>query len=347
MKKTLFILLITLFTLSYKNSVAQQTNVAEKIGWKSFSINTKDMGVINYYITNNKIDTKKPILLYLDGSGPYPLYQYSTRGIGSTVPIDYKNLSEKYHVVLISKPGIPFIDSVYRDLKTGSLIYKTPDEYKKRLSLEWRVNAANMVLKELLAKPTTDKNKVAVMGISEGFQVGSKLLTINKSITHAALIIGNGLNQLFDFIIQNRTDAQIGKISSEQAQKNIDSLNTIFKDIYAHPTSTDKEWYGHTYLRWASFSHNIPLENLLSTTIPVYIIAASNDQNTTAISTDYISLESIRKGKKNITYKVYPYDHSLNEFTKDENGNVISVKNHTQEVISDVINWFNSNQINP
>jgi len=51
------------------------------------------------------------------------------------------------------------------------------------------------------------------------------------------------------------------------------------------------------------------MENVLSVDIPVYIVAGSEDRNTTILSTDYLYLESIRRGKNNITYKVYPYDH--------------------------------------
>jgi len=60
--------------------------------------------------------------------------------------------------------------------------------------------------------------------------------------TQAVLMVGNGLSQFYDFIIQNRLDAQIGKISADQAQKNIDSLFKTAKEIYTNDQSADKEW---------------------------------------------------------------------------------------------------------
>ena len=320
--------------------VPAQDNNNINFGYKSFAINNKKLGKILYHISAEGIDQKKPVILYLDGSGPYPLFQHMTRGTGTTVPLSVKELSKKYHLVLISKPGVPLADSVTMDAATGIPLYRAPEEYTKRLSLEWRVEAANLVLKEIREKFAVDTSRIALLGISEGFQVGAKLLSVNKSVTHAMLLAGNGLNQLFDFIILNRMQAAAGKISREQAQQNIDSLYSDYKKIYAEPTATDKTWYGHSYKRWADFSNTIPLDNLMQTNIPVLVVAASEDENTTVLSADYIQLESIRKGKKNIDFKVYPYTHSFSEKVTDANGQTTHMKNHLSEVMKDTLDWL-------
>jgi hypothetical protein len=316
-----------------------QTVTPEKLGFKSFRVTDKELGQISFYVSNNKIEQAKPVLLYLDGSGPYPLFQYAERGLTGSVPFDFKTISGQYHVVLISKPGVPFVDSLKQDVMTGNLTYKAPEIYKQKLSLQWRVNAADLVLKKLHKELKVHKRKVAVLGISEGFQVGAKLATVNKSITHLMLFAGNGLTQFYDFIIRIRTDAQKGFIPEDAAQRNIDSLYKVIRDIYANPVSTNKEWSGHTYLRWSSFSANNPSENILPLGIPVYIVGCSNDRNMAVLGTDYLFLESIRLKKTNITYKVYPYDHSFNEQLKNEKRNVTSVKNHTREVIEKGFLW--------
>lgn len=320
-----------------------QEITAEKLGFRHYSIASDSLGEINYYISSNDIEKKKPVLLYLDGSGANPLFQYTERGIGSTVVLDFTKLSESYHIVLISKPGVPFIDSVKMNKDVGFPIYEHPQEYKKRLSLEWRVYSAKIVLEQILKDIPVDKKKIAVLGISEGFQVGAKLASIYSDITHSLLFVGNGLNQFYDFIIQHRTNAQSGKISEQEAQENIDSLLSRVKDIYANPTATDKEWYGHTYLRWASFTRNNPTENILSMNTPIYIAVASKDQNTTALGTDYLYLESIQRKKNNISYNVYPYDHSFREIITDEKGTIISVENHMDRIINKGLKWLDEN----
>lgn len=319
------------------NSVkGQQQFSPEKLGWNSFTLKNDTLGAINYYVTSNKIDAKKPLLLFLDGSGAYPLFQYTENGTASTISLDYKKWSGKYHIVVISKPGVPFADSVGRR-PSGEPVYMAPAEYKKRLSLQWRVNSAKVVLAEMLKQNNIIRKKIIVIGISEGFQVGSKLLTVCPEITHAVLLVGNGLNQFFDFIIHNRIAARTGKLSEEQAQKNIDSLTAVAGNINENANSTEKEWYGHTYLRWSSFCNSTPMDDILSVNIPVYIIVASKDDNTTVLSTDYLFLESIKRKRKNIIYKVYPYDHSLTEKITDDHGKVVALKNRSREIISEVI----------
>lgn len=341
-KNNTFSVLILVWIISTISCLSQQKLTADALGFKHYSIVTDSLGTINYYVTKNKIDSKKPLLIYLDGSGAYPLFQKTQRGLGSTVPLKYQTLSNDYHIILISKPGVPFIDEVKMNYDLGYPEYKNPKEYDQKLSLEWRVESTDKVINDVLKKLNVDTSKIAILGISEGFQVGAKLLTVNNKITHAALLVGNGLNQFYDFIIQNRIEAQKGKITAIASQKNIDSLFNKFKDIYLNQQSTDKNWYGHTYLRWASFCKNIPSENILSSDIPIYIIACSDDINTSVLGTDYLYLDALRKGKKNIIYEVLPYNHFFQEIIKDENGNIISKERHMDQTIEKVINWINS-----
>ncbi|MBK6571354.1 MAG: hypothetical protein KA251_06365 [Saprospiraceae bacterium] len=333
-------ILVFLLMASFSQASHSQAVNPEKYGFKNHSLVTKDLGTVNYYVSTPKSSQKKPLLLYVDGSGPMPLFQLVEKGTASTVPFDYRKLSEYYHIVLISKPGVPFADSVKRDPEHGYPIYPEPAEYTRRLSLDWRVEAAQAVLKKVIKDYPVDQSKVAVMGISEGFQVGAKLAAKCKKITHCVLLVGNGLSQFYDFIIQNRTDAACGIIAEEEAQKNIDSLKLIFEDIYKNAAATDREWFGHTYLRWSSFCKNQPVEDIISLNIPVYLVAASKDRNTSVLSYDYIQIEALRKEKKNITFKVYPYDHSFSEWKKDAEGKSVFVSNHMNEVIDESLRWL-------
>jgi dipeptidyl aminopeptidase/acylaminoacyl peptidase len=45
---------------------------------------------------------------------------------------------------------------------------------------------------------------------------------------------------------------------------------------------------------------------MLKLNIPILYIAGGKDNNQTVIDMDYAKLEFLRKGKKNLTYKVYP-----------------------------------------
>lgn len=334
---------VFIFILFLATSVVSQNTSAdltpEKLGYKSFTIDDKKLGAVNFYVKSESEDRQRPVLLYLDGSGPYPLFQKIPQGYGSTVPFSTKAVTAKYDLVLISKPGVPFVDTVKSDPKSGMPIYAAPEEYKKRLSLDWRVDAAKRVIDELTGKMKRKPAKIVVFGLSEGFQVGAKLASVDKRVTHAALFVGNGLNQFYDFIAFERQRVERGEITAQEAQKNIDELNAAFRDIYANLTATDKEWYGHTYLRWASFTNFNPTDGLVNSNIPIFIAACSKDRNSAVLSTDYLNLEFIRRGKTNLTYRVYPYDHFFNEQKTDESGKVIGATPHMQEVISEALAW--------
>lgn len=53
-------------------------------------------------------------------------------------------------------------------------------------------------------------------------------------------MMGNSLNQLYDFIIEKRLSAQKGEISNDEAQANIDSLYIEYEKIYNNPLLSGK-----------------------------------------------------------------------------------------------------------
>ena len=335
MKKIFIISLIVFLT----SNIFAQYLTPDEYGLKHYCIKDKKLGKVNFYVTKNGIEKEKPLLILLDGSSNLPIYSLLKKDNGnstiiSTIPFNYRKLSEKFHVVLISKPGTPFLDSLQvNSFEQFAEKYKPSKEYNEKLSLEWRVNSANKVIKYLLKKLKIKNKEVIVIGYSESGQVVPKLATKNKRITKIVSIVGGGLNQFYDFIITERLKAEKGKITNEQAQNNIDSLYLKFKEIYDNPDATDKFWLGHTYKRWNSFSKDIPLENMLKLDIPVLIIASGKDENSPILGLDYIKLEFTRKGKRNLTYKVYPNcDHWFNDQKMKAN--------KMDEMIDYVIKWI-------
>jgi len=268
-----------------------------------------------------------------------PLFQNFDDGIGSTVVIDFQQLRNEYRILLISKPGVPFIDSLETD-ETGLPIYKEPNIYKENLSLDWRVETANSIINILVKDEQIDDSKVVVLGFSEGAQVAPTLAKENKNITHLLLFGGNGLNQLLDPIISARMKAYSGQISEIDAQNEIDSLFKEYKKIYRDPTSTKNEWWGHTYKRWSSFTERDPYKYLLELDIPIYIANGSLDEYS-VLSADYIQLEFIKNKKENLTYKTYPnYDHQFNEIIT-ENGQFVEAKPKLENVLKVAFDWLN------
>ena len=331
--------ILTILTLVFLTSILNaQPKTPDEYGLKEFCIKDKDLGNIKFYVTKNGIDKRKPLLILLDGSGHLPLYSYIKKDDGSSkiygsMPIHYNKLSDKYHVVLISKPGTPFLDSLNVNSYEQFLNdYKPSKEYSERLSLEWRVNSASKII-NFLSKKLKPINKIIAIGYSEGGQVVPKLAVANKKVTKIVSIVGGGLNQFNDFITAERLKAQKGMITADQAQTNIDSLNLKFKEIYENPNTIDKFWLGHTFKRWASFCKNIPIESMLQLDIPILLVSGGNDKNSPITGVDYVNLEFMRKGKTNLTYKVYPNcDHWFNDKKMETN--------RLDEMLNYVLNWI-------
>ncbi len=312
----------------------------DKTGFIPVTLKDQKLGNIQYYHSKKDAESKKALLLYLDGSGPYPIFQYMAQGYGSTIPFDLKKAMKDFHVVLISKPGVPFADSVRRDPETGYPEYREPQEYTQRLSLDWRVEAAEKVLRDVTKRVNADRNKISILGFSEGFQVGTALLARSKLVTHAVLMVGNGFTQFFDFIIQNRQEAICGKITHQEAQIRIDSLHKVFREIRADPTSTEKHWFGHTYLRWSSFASLEPFKILSRVKIPVYLVAATADENTSVLGLDYLRLKTELAGQTSIRFHPVPYDHGFNEVKYISEGKPPEITQHMEEVMQDAMDWL-------
>lgn len=311
--------------------------------FEHYKLTDPKLKTFEIHVTKSNSNLKRPLLIYIDGSGNFPIYYKTKSGKYSTsIPLDIAKYAKDYYVVLISKPNIPFSDSLQYS-PSGRKFYPENDLYKELYSLDWRAETASKAIDFLLKKLPIDKNKIIVMGYSEGSQVAPKIAVLNKNVTNIVCFVGNALNQLYDFIIDTRLEADRNKISSEQSQKIVDSLYNEFAKIYANPTSTNSTWFGETYLKWSSFSKTTPLENMLKLKIPILYIAGGKDNNQTILDMDYAKLEFLRKGKKNLTYKVYPNcNHYFQEsITMDDGKNIKADK--IDEVHQFAIEWTKTN----
>ncbi|MEL6636533.1 MAG: hypothetical protein AAFR05_07265 [Bacteroidota bacterium] len=316
MKNTLILVLLTLAFSTF--AYGQHEKVTDN--WETISIADSTLGLVNYHVYKNALSTQKPLIVYLQGSKNFPLYWPRSDGHYSTsTTLDFRSLSQDYHVIIISKPNIPFVDSL-GIAPSGRKYYPTNEEYRERYSLDWRTNAADRVIDDALQRLSVDRSRIIVWGYSEGSQVAPAVAVKNQSVTHVISMMGNSLNHLYDFILQERVAALNGDLSNEEAQSNIDSLYAEFEKIYRDPTSTTKEWFGETYYKWSSFTLNAPLENMLKLDIPILYVAGGADRQS-ILNMDYAKLEFLRRGKDNLTYKVFPNcDHFCLETRVDASG---------------------------
>lgn len=332
-------LLLFLIGISVSTAKAQEF---KDTSFQHFTINTTELPEFEIHVTKTYDDRKKPLIVYLDGSGNFPIFYPNRAGkTASSIAMNIQKYSKDYIFALISKPGIPFYDSL-RYTETGRPYYPQSDEYKQLYSLDWRAVTASETIDYLVKELPVDPNQIIVMGYSEGSQVAPMVAVLNDKVTHVVCFVGNALNQLYDFILEARLNVERGVMNAEQGQRVVDSLYTEYEKIYKEPNSVTKTWYGATYRKWASFSRVTPLENMLQLAIPILYIGGGRDNNQTILDMDYAKLEFLRQGKTNLTYKVYPNcDHYFQEVKMVE-GKVERV-DRLDEVNEFAIQWIHAN----
>jgi pimeloyl-ACP methyl ester carboxylesterase len=325
-----------LSVLCFYSAAFSQTSL-----FRHYTINDSRLQSFEVHLATSDSTKKKPLLVYLDGSGNFPVYYKNKSGNYTTsVPADIKKYAKDFHVVLISKPGVPFKDTSEPD-PSGRDYYLRSESFSKLYSLDWRAEAASKAIDFFMKKIPVEKEKIIVMGYSEGSQVAPSVAVLNKNVTHVVCLVGNALNHFFDFLINTRLDVDRNIISADEGQKIVDSLYSQYEKIYADPQSVKKTWYGETYLKWSSFTKITPLENMLKLNIPILYVAGGKDNNQTIIGMDYARLEFIRFGKKNLTYKVYPNSNHYFQETEVKNGKTVTV-DRIDEVHQFAVNWINT-----
>ena len=331
---------IFILTLIFSSSLVCAQSFIDTL-FQHFKLTDPKLKTFEIHVTKSHSTVPKPLLIYIDGSGNFPIFYRNKSGRYSTsVALDINKYARDYYVVLISKPNVPFHDSLQYS-SSGKGFYPESDTYKQMYSLDWRAETASIAIDFLVEKLPVDKKNIIVMGYSEGSQVAPRVAVINKKVTKLVCFVGNALNQLYDFIIQTRLDAYTNQITAEQAQTTVDSLYNEYEKIYANPKAIDRTWFGESYLKWSSFTNTTPLENMLALNIPILYIGAGKDNHQTIIDMDYARLEFLRKGKTNLTYKVYPNcNHNFQETTTVDG--IEKRTDRIDEVHQFAIDWVNS-----
>jgi len=292
----------------------------------------KENDTINYhsYSKNKKIN--KNILIYIQGSGPNPLFQVRREGENlwmTGVPFDLMTIPDDYTFFVVSKSGLPFCS------KYGEPI-KIPQKYFNNETLAYRTSQIDDVIKDITTRLINNPDKIVVIGHSEGSNVVAKLGTINKRVTHIGFWAGGGNSQLYDFPLFIRKDVSNGKISEAEALIQMDSLLTQYRDIIINKDLTNKLWFDNSYKRWYYFSEP-PIDNLIQIDIPIYVAMGAKDESVPVESTYLIATEFIRKEKQNLTFKVYPYlDHNFEKKLENE-----KTEKHWNNVFLEFMNWVN------
>lgn len=287
---------------------------------------------------------KKPLILYRQGSLPIPPFTRYTQGVSiSALPANFYDYLTDYHMVVIAKPGVPLVmDSAAVGRFFDRVMNRTfaPEKYLVNNNLDYYVRTSSKVINFLVRQPWVDKQKIVVVGGSEGYNVAAKLALVNQAITHLICYSSHPYGR-FDYLIkEQRHKALTGEITDEKAQAQIDSLYALWKAICQDPKATDKLYYD-TYYAWSSFSEP-PINSLVKLTIPIFVAYGTKDDDWDIVEeNDLLGVRFLQLGKTNLTLRPYLHcNHSLVELRKNATGEVVSSVDHSSEFVNDYINWL-------
>lgn len=298
----------------------------ERAGFTPHSVTVGDE-VVRFYVSTDGNpqhgETKRPLVLYLDGSGPSPLFYRDKGRISSSLVFDARDF-DGYHFAVISKPGVQFFEESRQ---------VTSREYDRRQSLRWRVNAANAVIDKLVADGIVNGKRVLVLGHSEGSDVAPWVALENTHVTHVAALAPGGLSLMLDYIALTRRQIATGEITQAEGDELIRNMKADFRRIYSDPTSTEKKWSGETHKRWSTFFRPA-MDAWRQLDKPAYLGICRDDRNTAVESGEAIELEFIRLGKKNFKSTIWPCDHYMIETSKPGES-----ADRRLDVLQEVLEW--------
>jgi predicted esterase len=333
MTKTIYFLLILLLPFVAKG----QANFLDQI--ELYKINDAKLKEIQFCVFKKDIHKKKPLLVFLGGSGLEPTFKFNNadKQVYYTGFYRFTKYQDKYHIAFINKAGIPLYDTV----QNSNEHYKATQFAEENNTMDWRSESASKAIDYLVKVLQVDTSNIIVVGHSQGGLVAPKVALLNKKVKKVVMMSCNSLDHIYDRILLARQQALNNQMSYEEAQYVVDSLLNVQREIYKSPHSTKQTFWEEPYNKWYSYSKETPLENMIKLNLPILLIASGRDVDGSYIAnTDYAALEFIRKGKQNLTYKVYPnYDHIYSETTR-KFGEEIGLGFKANNVIDDVFKWL-------
>ena len=300
-----------------------------------------DKEKIDFIVYETKLETKKPIFLWCQGSLPYPLYVNSKEGIwmigGGIKNFNIKNIVKNYHLVIISMPKTPVIanenqiNERYWYFGNSKDRNSVTSEFNQADYLENYTNRAIKVLKFLKKQKWVDNSKLIVAGHSQGSKVATKVAKNYKKVSKLGLFGANPFGRIDQDIRDYRKDAEDKLISWEDANNKIEKRY----QYYENANNPEKIKENPDLLAWKSFSEPL-IDDWLEIKKPIYLAYATNDIASDLC--DLVPLYFIRAHQTNLTYKRYlNMEHNFFEVNPDGSPN--HDKPHWEEVMDSFVSW--------
>jgi predicted esterase len=324
--KSIFILLFLVLAI---NLFGQYS--AEDHGYTYKTINFQGDSV-HILVKSKKGESliRKPIIFEVQGSLPYPLIVHNGKRMVRYPTLTEGFIEEDYHLVFVSKPGIPLIchqDSVskrgYKDPSTGTY----PINYIERNHLDYYVSRNHSVLEFIKKQSWVDTSLIIIAGHSEGSTIATHMADKIEGITH--LIYSGGLpyySRILAMIQQERM--------MEKGEENpwVKKTYDYWEEVIAQPFDSESKEGWNSYKGTYSFSQS-ENEVLKRLRIPVLISYGTLDE--ASPFNDMFHIEVIRNKLKNFTFHAHVGADHYYQLTGGRDGN-----SSPEDILSKVVNGW-------
>ncbi|MDL2314964.1 alpha/beta hydrolase [Bacteroidales bacterium OttesenSCG-928-C19] len=293
---------------------------------------------------------ENPTVIFASGSGNGTLFfttdEYPDHAF-INLPFDIHEYGKDFNFVYISKPGTPLctawnpnpplIDTTYPDIMT----------FYKMDFLDYYVNQMNQVI-DYVNK--LSDSPIYLIGGSQGGHVVAKYASVHKDKVKKIVPYSCGiLDRLYEEILEWRKQADLGKVSHEDAQKNIDMLhkryagNRKFQSFFKqYPNAEISGLPENHYRGMTDCSYNfddISLNHLLQIDIPILCVYGTDDIK--ARDNDMLPSFFTRADKENLTMLPKLYcDHFFIERKPNPQTGKVEEKYIGHEVFNEIFQWL-------
>jgi pimeloyl-ACP methyl ester carboxylesterase len=283
---------------------------------------------IIFYLSVSEKKGNLPLLVFVQGSGMNSLF--TKPGNGQT-RAEYGHSAwfnvakEEYRILVVEKPGVKYLQT--GESKSFDSIFSL-ESWSKTI-----VTAINYTTKF----EKIDTTKIFIVGHSEGGLVASRVTNLMKNkIAKIAVLAGEGPSQFYSLykFANDGTFFNTQEHNMPTSKQRLLYLTNTWKEILANPNSTDKKFWGFTYLRWSSMLKTSVIEELTNFNGKILLIQGMLDKNVHPESAT-IAYATLLTKKKNVKLELIENaSHSFNLSDKPE-------IDGWKMVLEKTIQWFN------
>jgi pimeloyl-ACP methyl ester carboxylesterase len=295
--------------------------------YEVWQVTRSDGPSLAVYVARQDEQSKKPLVLYLQGSHCLPLFMISEKDgrrrekstvlFSETVPAELSRV----HFAAIERRGLKSFGAPPASEAEARTAARCTPEHGSVSKRERVKDAADTVL-ALSKEPWV--GGIFLLGHSEGAYVASGTVRHlgDGSVNAVGLLSGPGPTQFFDFLIEGRRRGDLVEVK------------TVFDElIWITGSSASGDYRGAAIERQVSYGvDSTSIDDLRDSHVPIFVANGTDDDQSPPESADVFVAEMLRSRSRLLRYVILPgMDHAYYSRSED--------KDHAGRVLKSFVDW--------